>query len=177
MKQDRLLCFQAISISRQWRHVVDLPTPPSTDDPSSASPLRRRHLSRHQHFLTKYSDSNRFITSIPSRLEMVTRQKSFYLFNNNMPSSRDHQGASHYPFPLTHIIGFLYFISSAVAAGILSYFIYYLRQDNTSVPLQLIFVRPEHFLRRGRSYCADLACFNMPPCSKIFDQFRDYRVC
>jgi hypothetical protein len=164
VKQDRLLCSQAISISRRWRHVVDLPTilpllHHSVDYTSSPSA-----------FLTKYSDSNRFTTSIPSRLEMVTRQKSFYLFNNNMPSSRDHQGASHYPFPLTHIIGFLYFISSAVAAGILSYFIYYLRQDNVSVPLQLIFVRPEHFLRCSKD-CADPACFNMPLCSKIFDQF------
>lgn len=57
-----------------------------------------------------------------------------------MPVSKDRQAASHYPFPLTHVIGLFFFLSSFIVAAILCYFIYYLRQDNIAVPLELIFV-------------------------------------
>jgi cytochrome b len=56
-------------------------------------------------------------------------------------SNKDRQAASHYPFPLTPILGVLSFISASVVTGVLAYFIHYLRMDHMSAPNELIFVR------------------------------------
>ncbi|KAK5451634.1 hypothetical protein LTS15_007894 [Exophiala xenobiotica] len=55
-------------------------------------------------------------------------------------SDRDRQGASLYPYPATPILGVANFVSGAIVAGILAYFVHYLRMDDMSAPTELVFV-------------------------------------
>jgi hypothetical protein len=47
---------------------------------------------------------------------------------------------SPYPFPLTYIISFFAFASSAIVLGIVAYFVWHLNAENMSAPASFHFV-------------------------------------
>ncbi|ETN46674.1 uncharacterized protein HMPREF1541_00861 [Cyphellophora europaea CBS 101466] len=55
-----------------------------------------------------------------------------------MISSKPRNAPSAYPFPLTYLVLSVSFVFSAIATGLLGYFIYYLNMDSMPVPFEFI---------------------------------------